>query len=329
MTDLRAQAILDFWSAHDALPEDEARRRLDEVVCVALDAGGEVVGVNSAYPQDVLMIGGRRFLVYRRFLLPSALAATPEMFNAAFAALEQEYEHQPDDAIGLCVVVTDAAEIERRPEPVWPDTELFFAGYTAEGHQVRVRYFEDAICEPGLPNSQPMSVTRTIDYSLPDRYRIERFAESSSVTADDVVALWRREGALADAEAKRRVDEVLLVAIERDEGLVALSTDYLATNPQLRMDLWYFRAFVAEAHRATHLGTQLNFQNRDLLEQRFTSGEDTRAGGVAFELENDLMRKYYNRAVWVPADYTYIGDNPRGEPVRVHYFPGASVPLPG
>ncbi len=40
------------------------------------------------------------------------------------------------------------------------------------------------------------------------------------------------------------------------------------------------------------------------------------------------MRKYYNRAVWVPADYAYIGDNQRGEPVRVHYFPGARVPEP-
>ena len=88
------------------------------------------------------------------------------------------------------------------------------------------------------------------------------------------------------------------------------------------MDLWYFRTFVAAAQRHGHVATQLTFHNRDLLEQRFVSGEDTRAPGVAFELENEGMRRYYNRAVWLPADFVFIGDNQRGDPVRVHYFPG-------
>jgi hypothetical protein len=49
---------------------------------------------------------------------------------------------------------------------------------------------------------------------------------------------------------------------------------------------------------------------------------------VAFELENPGMRKYINTAIWQPVDFIYIGDNDRGVPVRVHYFPGACVPLP-
>jgi hypothetical protein len=328
MDEGRAESILDFWSRNAALPEDEARRRLAEVVCVAAGAGGEIVGVNSAFPQDIPMLGGRRFMVYRSALLADASAAEPEMINAAFTALEAEYEQQPEDAIGLCVVVSDPGEMARRPEAIWPDTGLFFAGYTADDKQLRLRYFDDAICEPGLPNSQPISVTREIDYSVPERFRIEPFAESESVTAEDVVALWTREGVLPRDEAERRVSEVLLVVSERDEGLVAMTTDYLAPNRQLRMNLWYFRVFVAEAHRATHLGTQLNFRNRDLLEERFTRGEDTRAAGICFELENELMRKYYNRAVWVPADFSFIGDSAKGDPVRVHYFSGALVPEP-
>ena len=251
------------------------------------------------------------------------------MVGAAFAALEAEYEQEPDDAIGLCVVVSDPAEMERRAEAIWPETELFFAGYTEDGRQLRVRYFEDALVGPGLPNSQSMSETRRIDYSLGDRYRVERFGEAGSVTADDVLALWEREGAMPEAEAQRRVHEVLHVVTERGDGLVALSTAYLERNPQLRMDLWYFRTFVAPAHRHTHVATQLTFHNRDLLERRFLSGEDTRATGVAFELEHVGMRMYYNRAVWDPADFTFIGENQRGDHVRVHYFPGARVPAPG
>jgi hypothetical protein len=68
--------------------------------------------------------------------------------------------------------------------------------------------------------------------------------------------------------------------------------------------------------------------NRDLLGRRFRSGEDTRAGGIAFELQNEGMRKYLNMAIWQPADFIFVGDNARGEPVRVHYFPGAHAPLP-
>jgi hypothetical protein len=131
-----------------------------------------------------------------------------------------------------------------------------------------------------------------------------------------------------EAEAQRRVHEALNVVIERDEGVVALSTAFVQRNPQLAMELWYFRTFVSSAHRNTHVATQLTIHNRDLLEQRFLSGEDTRAGGVCFELENEGMRKYINTAIWQPVDFVFIGDNESGVPVRVHYFPGARVPLP-
>jgi hypothetical protein len=38
------------------------------------------------------------------------------------------------------------------------------------------------------------------------------------------------------------------------------------------------------------------------------------------------MRKYLNMAIWQPADFIYVGDNDRGIPIRIHYFPGARVP---
>ena len=54
------------------------------------------------------------------------------------------------------------------------------------------------------------------------------------------------------------------------------------------MDLWYYRTFVAESHRQSNVAAQLLFGTRDMLERRFVSGEDRRAGGMIFELENDL-----------------------------------------
>src|SRR5437764_5068984 len=170
LSDERADQLLRFWSSQGALEGGAARKRLSEVVCLALDRGGEIVGVNSVYPEDVALLGGRRFWIYRNFLLPDASGAGPELTNAAFAALEPEFEASREGPIGLCVLIGERAEIERRPEAIWTDTELMFAGYTREGHQVRIRYFEDAVIGPGLPNSQSVSETAAIDYSLGDRY---------------------------------------------------------------------------------------------------------------------------------------------------------------
>jgi hypothetical protein len=44
--------------------------------------------------------------------------------------------------------------MERHPETVWPSTQLMFAGYTPDNRQARVRYFQDAVIEPGTPESQ-------------------------------------------------------------------------------------------------------------------------------------------------------------------------------
>ena len=95
------------------------------------------------------------------------------------------------------------------------------------------------------------------------------------------------------------------------------------------MDLWHIRVFVASAHRGAFLAIHLAWSGRDLLEQRFTRGEDTRAAGILYEVENVALRSYYNRALWLRTDFTFIGENQRGDHVRVHYFPGARAPLPG
>lgn len=326
MSEEQADELFRFWSSHGALHGEAARERLPEVTCIARGEEGRIAGVNSVYAQEVPLIGGRRFWVYRSFLAPAASSAAPAMINAAFAALERELE--PGGPVGLCFPVADRAEMERRPEPIWQDTELMYAGYTPDGVQVRVRYFFDAQVGPALPNTPNAAEVRDRDYSLDDRYRVEPFAGAESPVAEKVMELWRREGAMPESEARQRVGEVIAVVRERDEGVVAVSSAYLRHNEQLRMDLWYGRVFVAAAHRGLGMAVAIARAGRELLDERFTSGEDTRAAGMLFEVESDILRRYYNRALWPPTDFTFIGENPRGDHVRIHYFPGARVPLP-
>jgi hypothetical protein len=323
----RADRVLGFWSEHGVLEGEKARERLKDVVCLLLGEGGEILGVNSVYDEALPLVGGRRFWVYRSYLLPDASSADAAMINAAFDALEQEFGSNRLGPIGLCVPSTAAEQGRRGRDLVLPETQLMYAGYLDEGREARLRYFDDAPIGPGLPNSPTLADTASLSkYPLEDRYRIEPLADSEAVGPDDVLALWARENAVAEADRGRRVHEVILAAIDRDDSLAGISSAYLQRNDQLRMDLWYYRTYVAKPHRHSNIATQMLWASRDYLKNRFDSGEDTRAAGVIFELQNQGLKDYFNRALWLPANFTFIGENDRGDHVRVHYFPGAEAP---
>jgi hypothetical protein len=319
--------VLSFWAEHDPLDEQAARERLPEVVCVARDGSGALTAVNSVSadsPQPV----GRPVWIYRCSLADDSAELRRRMFTEAFDALEAEFDPGRPGPLGVALLLSDATEIAQRPEAIWPEEGAIFAGAQPDGTHVRIRWFWDAPAEPGLPNSMTLDQSLAMDWSIDERYRVEPY-DGDAAVAKEILAMWSRENAVRpEAEAQRRVNEALNVVRDRDTGVVAVSTAFVKPNPQLGMDLWYFRTFVSSAHRNTHIATQLTMHNRDLLERRFQSGEDTRASGVAFELENPGMRKYINTAIWQPVDFIYIGDNDRGVPVRVHYFPDSHVPLP-
>lgn len=167
-----------------------------------------------------------------------------------------------------------------------------------------------------------------LDPELAPGYRISLFAEADEVSERDVVDLWEREGAVPAEVAPDRVGEVLLVGLGEEGELVGVSSAYLERNRQLNMDLWYYRAFVAASHRNGNLAVQLALTGRDHLERLFVSGEDTRGAGLVYVVENQGLKRRFDDALWFPTDVTFIGENARGDHVRVRYFPGALAPLP-
>lgn len=319
-----ADEVISFRRERSDLEEAALRDELPRIVSVARDGGGSIIGMSSVRA-GTPRPPAKPMFVYRHDLAEEWSSAGAGLFTSAFAALEAEFNPDQAGPLGVCTLPSDPSEIAGRPEAIWPEEGLIFAGRLADGREVRVRWFWDAPAEPGLPNSLKLDDSVAMDWSIGERYRVEPY-RGDAETADQILALWAREAAVPDVEeARRRVHETLNVVIDRDEGVVALSTAYIRRSRQLDLDLWYFRTFVSSAHRNTHIATQLTMHNRDLLEQRFLSGEDTRAAGVAFELENPGMRKYINTAIWQPVDFIFIGNNERGVPIRVHYFPGARV----
>jgi hypothetical protein len=165
-------------------------------------------------------------------------------------------------------------------------------------------------------------------WRLDEGYRIDLFAEQETIGERDVAGLWAGEGVVAGDEAAKRLHEVLLVATTDAGELAGVSSAYLERNRQLGMDLWYYRTYVAAPHRMSNVAVTLALDGRDHLEQRFVSGADTRAGGILYEVENEGLKRYFDDAVWYPTDVIFIGENRRGDHVRVRYFPGTLAPEP-
>jgi hypothetical protein len=159
-------------------------------------------------------------------------------------------------------------------------------------------------------------------------YRVELFADQTRVSQHDVIELWVREGALDRAEAERRAGEIVAAASDQQGEPVAVSTAYLQRNEQLRCELWHTRVFVAAAHRQSGLAIELAHTVRNHLTERFVTGADPRGVGVLFEIESPILKRFFPQGIWPRTQFVFIGENARGDHVRVFYFPGALAPEP-
>jgi len=319
LTSACAQELLAFWAERGALPEEEARRRLSEVVCV-LRCDGALAGVSSVYPAEVALIGDRRLWMYRSLLSDAAAEHMPAMIGASFRALQSEFDDEPGSPIGLCAPLTPAQRRRFPPEAEWLDPGMLYAGYLEDGRQVRVAYFKDGKVIP--------VVAMPVGWQLGPGYRVDVFAEQDAVSAADVIALWEREAGLSSVEAQRRVGEAIVVATDAEDRLVGVSTAYLRRNDRLRADLWYQRAFVASAHRGSRVVVAMAVKGRDHLVRRFVEGEDRRGIGIIYEVESKVLKQTFPTEVWPWVGFTFIGENDRGADLRVRYFPGVPAPAP-
>lgn len=160
-----------------------------------------------------------------------------------------------------------------------------------------------------------------------DDFEIDNVRESGNrELIDGAFELWLAERALPRAEAERRLDQLLLVASERDSGRVAgMVTTYLETKPRLRVPLWTLRAYVAADFRQRDIGFHMLFAALDYHQDRFTSGQDRSGRGLYMEIENPVIQRARNEAVWQRSRFVFIGVNPRGDHCRVRYFDGARI----
>lgn len=148
----------------------------------------------------------------------------------------------------------------------------------------------------------------------PDDERIEAVRE-----------LWRREARFEEAVIERRAAQLLFAAVAEDGEVVGVSTSYLTTPDRLRVPVWALRVFVSEARRQLDIGRKLLFASLHWHQWQFVEGVDTRGRGLYLEIENPLINRSRNQALWPETGMLFVGHNRRGDVCRVTWFPGATV----
>ena len=76
-----------------------------------------------------------------------------------------------------------------------------------------------------------------MNYELDERYTLLPFAEAG-VGEQDIVDMWEREGVVDRRDGADRAREAICVGIDREDGLVAVTTAYLDHSTQLRTQMW-------------------------------------------------------------------------------------------
>lgn len=145
LADPRIEAdAIDFWTRLAILPPGVTpEERARELAAVGYK-DGRLVGIVTAVPgrleqvrARVAMIRGAVDPEHRRSRLAFALTL------GARALLEQWSKDHPEEKLaGLGAVVESPDLLARAKEPFWPTTRFGLIGYTPEGRQLRVSWFE-------------------------------------------------------------------------------------------------------------------------------------------------------------------------------------------
>jgi hypothetical protein len=136
--------ILNFWTSNKAIGEDkDAANRVKQVVCIARDDKGGIVGVSTAHPRIVPRLRQPMYF-YRNFIAESARGQklAPAFLEATKKAL-QDYNLGLSKplCLGMIIELENKALAAHRNEAQWKEG-FTFIGYSPKGLTLRVWYFD-------------------------------------------------------------------------------------------------------------------------------------------------------------------------------------------
>ncbi|MEX2234376.1 MAG: hypothetical protein WD824_19580 [Cyclobacteriaceae bacterium] len=138
--------VLEIWKNHKGPVGDYANQRLNQLVFVVKDAGGNVVGMSTAFKTYIKQLRNH-FFAMRLMLIPEN--RIPGLTSKLLVSTRDYFEsiHQDettDPAIGLITLVENQRLKESRNEAIWPASKMVYIGSSKEGNHIRVYYFKGA-----------------------------------------------------------------------------------------------------------------------------------------------------------------------------------------
>ncbi|KGQ20003.1 hypothetical protein LF41_2170 [Lysobacter dokdonensis DS-58] len=140
----------------------------------------------------------------------------------------------------------------------------------------------------------------------------------------ELAEFWISNKAILDPErAKLRAQQAVCVLRDADGVLCGVATAFLQIRPRLRQPMYYFRQFIAPAHRGQQQALPMFKAACEILEA--ADREQPRALGVLMEVENPGLARVFSGVVGARTGAVFLGYSPRGHQLRAVYFKGAKL----
>lgn len=113
-------------------------------VCVLRGENGRVAAATAVFAAEIPLLGGRRFWLYRALQPDHDAAAARALLAATYETLAEAFDPEESGPVGLCALLDERERAMHPRDARWERPPMLYAGYAADGRQVRVGYFPGA-----------------------------------------------------------------------------------------------------------------------------------------------------------------------------------------
>jgi hypothetical protein len=340
--EIEADAIA-FWNRTGILPPGVRPEDRVKQIVAAVYEDGRIIGLVTAQIEWIPELRARFALV--RGASDPDCRRRGAMWATAVPVRETlrrwSLDHPQEKLAGRLGYADREAWGDLLKMPVAPVTGLIVAGYTEEGHQVRIGWFDHfRFDDPGgwsgtgdgdrpqpseaegrkVPMSESEARALAPDYDIHSAWRRDNRQFES-----DAIDFWNRLGILpSDVSPEERAKELAAVAY-KDGRMVAVTTIRLAQVKQVRARLGMLRAATDPEHRRGHAAQALSVFTRAILERWAMEHPEEKVAGMGAVIQSEGLRGREKEPVWPTTLLTLIGWTGKDQQLRVTWFEDARL----
>jgi len=137
--------IIELWTSNNLLPEgSDPAKRAKQVVFVIRSHENKIIGISTAFPEYIKQLRNHAFL-FRCFILPEhrypGLLTKLTVITRDF--LQSIFEETDPPCIGMISIIQNE-RLNEYNKPWYKGGDMVFIGYTQDGLQMRMFYFDGA-----------------------------------------------------------------------------------------------------------------------------------------------------------------------------------------